>query len=149
MTPPISPPCTVAYNNYVDVIGHSIGAGACANVRRQGKMYHIEDDTKLIHFLSEEEEGTANDWLYIVIADIVSLDIGFRLPMVNMPLTVLQVDHHNSFLKRVFDVLNAPEHSTLRVLFPDGKAEVSTSESDLIYPTEVNNQACIVGAATR
>ncbi len=62
----------VAYNKYVEVVGHSIGAGACANVRRQGRIYHIEDDTCLLQFLSEEEEGTDNDWLYVVIADIVS-----------------------------------------------------------------------------
>ncbi len=60
----------------MEVIAHSIGAGACANVRRQGRIFHIEDGTKLLHFLSEEEvDGTDNDWLYIVIADIVSLQI--------------------------------------------------------------------------
>ncbi len=60
----------------MDVIAHSIGAGACANVRRHGRSFHIEDGTKLLYFLSDkEEEGTDNDWLYIVIADIVSLQI--------------------------------------------------------------------------
>ena len=56
----------------MEVVGHSIGAGACASFKREGRIYHIEDTTKLIHFLSEGEEGQANDWLYIVIADIVS-----------------------------------------------------------------------------
>ena len=61
------------YNKYVEVVGSSIGAGACANVRRSGKIYKIDDTTKMLHFLSEENdvEG-ANDWLYTVIEDIVS-----------------------------------------------------------------------------
>ena len=57
------------YNKYVEVIGNSIGSGACANVNRKGKIYKIEDDTKFLHLLSER--GEENDWLHIVIADIV------------------------------------------------------------------------------
>ena len=55
------------------MVGSSIGAGACANVKRSGKIYKIDDTTKMLHFLSEENnvEG-ANDWLYTVIEDIVS-----------------------------------------------------------------------------
>ena len=58
----------------MEVVGSSIGAGACANVRRSGKIYKIDDATKMLHFLSEENdvEGT-NDWLYTVIEDIVSI----------------------------------------------------------------------------
>ena len=42
-------------------------------MKRKGKLYHIEDDTKLLHLLSESgEEGEENDWLFIVITDIVS-----------------------------------------------------------------------------
>ena len=57
----------------MEVVGSSIGAGACANVKRSGKIYKIDDTTKMLHFLSEENdvEG-ANDWLYTVIEDIVS-----------------------------------------------------------------------------
>ena len=58
------------YNRYVEVVGGSIGAGACANGNRSGKIYKIDHDTKMLHFLSEE--NGANDWLYIVIDDIVS-----------------------------------------------------------------------------
>ena len=61
------------YNKYVEVVGSSIGAGACANVKRSGKIYKIDDNTKMLHFLSEERDvGGANDWLYTVIEDIVS-----------------------------------------------------------------------------
>jgi len=55
----------------VEVIGGSIGAGACANVNRNAKVYKIDDDTKMLHFLSEKD-GEDNDWLFIVIEDIVS-----------------------------------------------------------------------------
>ena len=61
------------YNKYVEVVGSSIGAGACANVKRSGKIYKIDDSTKMLHFLSEEKDvGECNDWLYTVIEDIVS-----------------------------------------------------------------------------
>ena len=60
------------YNKYVEVIGGSIGAGACANVNRNAKIYKINDDTKMLHLLSEEPGGD-NDWLFIVIEDIVSI----------------------------------------------------------------------------
>ena len=53
------------------MIGGSIGAGACANVKRNAKIYKIDDDTKMLHLLSERE-GEGNDWLFIVIEDIVS-----------------------------------------------------------------------------
>ena len=61
------------YNKYVEVVGSSIGAGACANVKRSGKIYKIDDSTKMLHFLSEENDvGGANDCLYTVIEHIVS-----------------------------------------------------------------------------
>ena len=63
---------SVGYNNYVEVIGHNIGAGACANVRREEKIYCIEGETLLLHLLSGDEEHE-NDWLFIVIADIVGV----------------------------------------------------------------------------
>ena len=61
------------YNKYVEVVGSSIGAGACANLKRSGKISKIDDSTKMLHFLSEEKDvGEGNDWLYTVIKDIVS-----------------------------------------------------------------------------
>eukprot|EP00731_Ephydatia_muelleri_P026790 Em0018g890a len=68
----------VGYNAYVETIGHAIGAGACVAVRRGNKLYTIADDMPLLHFLSdtpEEEEG--NDWLYIVMADIINTHNNF------------------------------------------------------------------------
>ena len=65
---------TDGYNTYVKAIGGAIGVGACANVKRGNKLYTIEDDYPLLYFLSDtnEEEG-GNDWLFLVIADIVRL----------------------------------------------------------------------------
>ena len=68
------------YNEYIECVGRHIGAGACANVRREGLIYHLTDDTKLIHMLSveresttdEDDDATANGWLLLVITDIVS-----------------------------------------------------------------------------
>ena len=63
------------YKMYVEVIGHSIGAGACANINRKGRVNKIEDSTKFIHFLSAEsddEQWEGSDLLYFVIDDIVS-----------------------------------------------------------------------------
>ena len=66
------PPSAVGYNTYVKVVGHSIGGGACGNARRGGKVLQIDDRTKLLHFLSSSDEEEGNDWLYLVIDDIVS-----------------------------------------------------------------------------
>ena len=66
--------CVDGYNKYAEVTGHSIGAGACANNRREGALLQIQDDTKLMHFLSVEAEDQweGSDLLRVVIHDIVS-----------------------------------------------------------------------------
>ena len=58
------------YNRYVEVVGRSVGVGTYASVKRSGKIYKIDDTTKMLHLLSEVKG--ANDWLYTVIEDIVS-----------------------------------------------------------------------------
>ena len=69
------------YNEYIDCIGHHIGAGACANVKREGVIFHLTHETKLVHMLSvdrvpsstdDDDEVSANGWLLLVILDIVS-----------------------------------------------------------------------------
>lgn len=40
------------YNQYVQLIGGAIGAGACVAVRRGNKIYTITDDMPLLYFLS-------------------------------------------------------------------------------------------------
>ena len=44
--------CTDGYNQYVELIGGVIGAGACAALRQGNKIQTITDDTPLLHFLS-------------------------------------------------------------------------------------------------
>ena len=68
------------YNEYIDCIGHHIGAGACVNVKREGVIFHLTHETKLAHMLSVDrvasstdgDEVSANGWLLLVILDIVS-----------------------------------------------------------------------------
>lgn len=43
------------YNNYVELIGGAIGAGACAAVRRGNKIFTIADDIPLLHFLTGKD----------------------------------------------------------------------------------------------
>ena len=43
---------TDGYNKYVELIGGAIGAGACAALRQGNKIYTIDDDIPLLHFLS-------------------------------------------------------------------------------------------------
>ena len=62
------------------MIGGGIGAGACANVNRSTKIYKIDYDTKILKFLSEEfGENENNDWLFIVVEDIVSSTYHFQV----------------------------------------------------------------------
>ncbi len=64
------------------------------------------------------------------------------------------MEHHNSFLQRVFAAVNAKEHCNLRRYFTDhltkltGSGAEDTTDTlspDSIYPTEVNDQTCIIG----
>ena len=47
--------CTDGYKQYLKLSGGTIGVGACTTIR-QWKIYNIDDDTPLLHFLS----GTAH-----------------------------------------------------------------------------------------
>lgn len=40
------------YNDYVELLGGAIGAGACAALRQGNRVYTIEDDIPLLHFIS-------------------------------------------------------------------------------------------------
>ena len=40
------------YNDYVDLIGGAIGAGACAAIKQGNRVYTIADDIPLLHFLT-------------------------------------------------------------------------------------------------
>ena len=42
----------VNYNEYVELIGGAVGAGACAALKQGNRVYTIADDLPLLHFLS-------------------------------------------------------------------------------------------------
>ena len=42
------------YNDYVEMIGGAIGAGACAALKQGNRIYTIADDIPLLHFLTGE-----------------------------------------------------------------------------------------------
>ena len=45
-------PSAAKYNDYVRIIGGMIGAGACGQICRENQIAPIDDETKLLHFLS-------------------------------------------------------------------------------------------------
>ena len=69
--------------------------------------------------VTEEEQG--NDWLYTVIADIVSA--------------------HNTFIEGLYSIVSSQEQAPIARLLPD--------EPPKVYPTEVNENHCIVGKFKR
>eukprot|EP00731_Ephydatia_muelleri_P021730 Em0014g321a len=101
----------VGYNAYVKTIGHTIGAEA---YRGSSKVCKIVDELPLLHFLSEEKEG--NDWLYIVIADIVNT--------------------HNNFIQGVYTMAKSQCLSVYHLL---------PSDPPKIPLTEFTLSHCIVG----
>ena len=52
--------CTDGYNQYVELIGGAIGAGACAALQQGNKIDTITDDTSLLHFLSGKTSDSGN-----------------------------------------------------------------------------------------
>ena len=48
------------YNKYVELIGGAIGVGACAAVRQGNKIYTIDDDIPLLHFLTGQLLNISN-----------------------------------------------------------------------------------------
>ncbi len=45
------------YNDYVELIGGAIGAGACAALKQGNRIYTIADDVPILHFLTGECVG--------------------------------------------------------------------------------------------
>jgi len=69
----------------------------------------------------EEEEEEGNDWLYIVVADIIAT--------------------HNAFIEGVYSYVHAQQQVPLAHLLPDEPAKV--------YPLEVDSSNCIAGKFER
>lgn len=63
---------TGKYNDYLKVNGGVIGAATCNRATKPTDVHYISKDTPLINLVSLED-ANENDWLYIVLMDIVSV----------------------------------------------------------------------------
>ena len=59
------------YNDYLRISGGVVGNVACNRVVKSTDVHCISKDTLLIHLVSLENVNK-NDWLYIVLMDVVS-----------------------------------------------------------------------------
>ena len=75
----------MCYNKYIEEIGGSIGAGACANIRRQNNMPRLTKETPIFRLLpgvTSHQQEEERDFLFLVIDDIVRVklpDLNFLL----------------------------------------------------------------------
>ena len=60
------------FNDYLKVNGGVIGSVTCNRVTKPTDVHYITKDTPLINLVSFEDTNK-NDWLYIVLMDVVSL----------------------------------------------------------------------------
>ena len=66
------------YNDYLTVNEGSIGCTDCNGAVKPGNVQCINKDTLLFKLLSLEDQ-CQNDWLYIVLVDIVSISVTSNL----------------------------------------------------------------------
>ena len=59
------------YNDYLRVSGGVVGNVTCNRAVKSTDVHYISKDTLLIHLVSLEN-ANKNDWLYIVLMDVVS-----------------------------------------------------------------------------
>jgi hypothetical protein len=110
------------YNNYLKVIDFSIGAGACANVKRENRVPLINVKSRAFNFLpgeTNDEKEEERDFLFLVIEDIVNF--------------------HNSFLSEMRHLISGHLSLQKYIFFPDGEQET------LLHPSAVNDYSCILG----
>ena len=75
---PLSPPAHPAadnFNRYVRLNGDVVGTGGCVRHRHDEHVTKVTDSTPVIRLLSTDNnrEGGKNDWLCLVMKDIVSV----------------------------------------------------------------------------
>ena len=58
---------------------------------------------------------------------------------------ILQINFHNEFLQDVFKAIASPEQAHVRRCFPEHMKECEMEE--YVFPTEVNDDVCIVPKA--
>ena len=59
---------------YLEVNGGKIGTATCNRAAKPTDVHSISEDTQLIKLLSLEDTDK-NDWLYIVLMDVVSISV--------------------------------------------------------------------------
>ena len=59
------------YNEYLKMSGGVVGNATCNRAAKPTDVHYISKDTPLIHLVSLED-ANKNDWLYIVLMDVVS-----------------------------------------------------------------------------
>ena len=65
------------YNSYLKVSGGVVGDATCNKALKPSDVHRISEETPLIRLVSLEDT-TKNDWLYLVLMDIVSLYSGIK-----------------------------------------------------------------------
>ena len=60
------------FNNYLRVTGGVIGGATCNRAVKPTDVHPISKDTPLIYLVSLEDTNK-NDWLYLVLMDVVSI----------------------------------------------------------------------------
>jgi len=67
----------VKFNNYLEVNGGVVGDETCS---RALKDSDVSEETSLIRLVSQDD-ATNNDWLYLVLKDIVSCMSSQHMPL--------------------------------------------------------------------
>lgn len=62
------------YNKYLEINGGVVGTATCNRAQKPTDVHIIDENTQLIKLISLEDTNE-NDWLYIVIMDVVSITI--------------------------------------------------------------------------
>ena len=67
----------VKFNNYLEVNGGVVGEETCSRTLKDSDVHTISEDTSLISLVSLDD-ASKNDWLFIVLRDIVSYTFKYQ-----------------------------------------------------------------------
>jgi len=72
------------YNDYLKVTGGNVGGDTCNRAAKPTDVQYINENTPLIRLISLEDTANENDWLYVVLMDVVSIPIYVVIPRVHI-----------------------------------------------------------------
>ena len=131
------------YNNYLTLNRGTVRVTPCNGPAKLTNVHDISKDTPLIKLLSLKDIHQ-NDWLYIVLVDIVSLPVTTygcvhctcKLQSIAILLIFfVQIQNHNVFLDSIITHAATSDcHYKIYVLETPPE----------LYPTEVTSQNCII-----